>query len=76
MELPVEEGTELILALLTKERDRRLWDLYASLYPWMDKEHFQTFEQFSDKMTGGNISTTPAHEILERARKIREGVGG
>ena len=76
MNLPIEDGVDFFVSELKRRREKRIWDLYVALYPWMDKEHFETFEQFRDKMTGDNISKTPASDILEKARRIREKAGG
>lgn len=80
---------KLLSSLLSQawemERERKAWEQYLQLYPYMMVPSSQTqgnkpilsfkpFTEFYSKMKG-EISTRSSEEILEEARKIREAVG-
>lgn len=56
-------GVWLILKALEKNRDERIFQQWVAQLPWMDKEHFVSFPDYRDTVTGANIDRRSVAEI-------------
>ena len=70
MNLPFKEGSELYLKATEKYQDERLWDMWLSIYPNMDKESFVSFEQFKLNARKQKITKRTDEEIIQDAENI------
>lgn len=67
-------GFELIKKAYEKQAEEKIWQMWVSIYPNMDKEHFISFKDFKDSMT--EKTSTPKQklktkeEIYAQADKI------
>ena len=65
---------DLISYAITKEKEDKLYQMWCGMLPKFQK--FMAFEEFKEKMTGANIDTRSAEEIMadieETHRKAKE----
>lgn len=64
MDMDLEDGMELINAALDAEQDTRLHLQWALQLPYMSREHYVSFAEYKDRVTGANIDLRSEHEIL------------
>lgn len=48
---------------LEKDRDERIFQQWVVHLPWMDQEHFVSFKDYKDRITGANIDRRSVAEI-------------
>lgn len=71
MALPLDEGLDLIRTALEKERDERLFRQWVAQLPVMAMAgHPMSFDEYRDKLTGANLDTRPASEILRELEDV------
>ncbi len=56
----------MVLYALEKEKDKKLYQAWVSLYPKMDKESFISFEDFKEKQTSSKKFTEISDEQIEK----------
>ena len=69
-----QDGIRLINKAVEKNNDQRLWDLYCTIYPNMDKETFISFEKFkkpSVKAESREPEVKTNEEAIEKAEAVR-----
>lgn len=54
-----------------QEQKERHYQAWCSLLPHMTKENYMSFEELHDLLSGKNIDTRPASEILDEVEEIR-----
>lgn len=60
------------------ETESRLWEMWVSVYPYMDKENYTPYEHFRDQALMKHVDRRSDAEILadvEAAKKELEGGG-
>lgn len=76
MQLPIEDGLELIIQAYTKEQEEKLWQLYLTDKPNMDDEHYMDWEQYKAKAykcaEENSKPVASKEEAEEKADKILE----
>ena len=68
------DGIELIHKAREKEQEEKVWDMWISLYPNMDKKSFMPFSEFHKKQVTPIITDNKKltkEEITEKAEEIR-----
>jgi hypothetical protein len=79
MQLDGETGLGLIIKALEQERDERFFLQWAIQLPHMGEEHYISFADYKDRLTGANIDRRPVAEILaeldEVERRLQKGGG-
>ena len=62
---------------MEKSRDERLFQQWVTQLPWMDQEHFVSFADYKDRVTGANIDRRSVAEIMadldEVERELQRG---
>lgn len=53
----------MILQAIEKTREERYFQQWVAQLPWMDQEHFVSFKDYKDKITGANIDRRSVAEI-------------
>ena len=68
------DGIELINKAREKEQEQKVWDMWISLYPNMDKKSFMPFSEFYKKQITLIVpdKKIPKSDILEKAEEIRK----
>ena len=69
---PFDKGVEFLTQSIKAQRDERLYAWWCALVPNMTTSTFITFEDFRDRLTGANIDTRPAEEILAEVAEIEK----
>jgi len=77
MNLEMVEFLKLIRKALEKREEERLWDMWVSVYPNMDKKNFITFSEFYEKQRTQKIVNTQKtkEELLSEVEEIRKMAG-
>lgn len=70
MHMPVNEFCEFFKLAKDKEREERIFEMWAQQMPFMSKDNFISFEDYKAKVTGKNIDTRATSEILEDIDEI------
>ena len=68
-----EEGYDFIKVAYETDKEEKIWQLWASLYPNMTKENYISFEEFKNSIipTGqAEIEDLDAEEILDKVNNI------
>ena len=75
MKLPIKNITRLILKANDKQIENSAWELYLTVYPYMNKETFIPFEDFYNP---GQIKTEDKteEEILSEVKEILDSFSG
>ena len=72
MNMPLNEGSYYCRQLLDEVLNERLYAQWLAYLPMLIQSNkFMSFAQFKDEMTGANIDTRPAEEILAEVEDIR-----
>lgn len=53
----------MILQAMEKNREERYFQQWVAQLPWMDQEHFVSFKEYKDRITGANIDRRSVAEI-------------
>ena len=48
---------------MEKTREERYFQQWVAQLPWMDQEHFVSFQDYKDRITGANIDRRSVAEI-------------
>lgn len=48
---------------MEKDRDDRIFQQWVVHLPWMDQDHFVSFKDYKDRITGANIDRRSVAEI-------------
>ena len=48
---------------MEKTREERYFQQWVTQLPWMDREHFVSFKEYMDNLTGANIDRRSVAEI-------------
>ena len=79
MQLDGDTGLGLIIKALEQERDDRIFQQWVVQLPYMGKEHYISFADYKDKLTGANIDRRSVAEIMadldEVERQLQKGGG-
>ena len=59
-----------------QERDERIFQQWLVQLPNMDNEHYTSFEEYRDKMTGANIDTRSRAEIIKEIEDMHKKAKG
>ena len=77
LQTDVETGASLIRKAQDEERDSRLFQQWVVQLPWMDKEHFMSFADYKNRVTGANIDRRSVAAIMadldEAERELQRG---
>lgn len=76
MSLPIDDGGDLILQAINQREEKKVWEMWISCLPHMEKEKFIPFDEFLDKCRPRQISQRPAEEILKEAEEITRRIKG
>lgn len=63
------DGINLINKAIEESEKRKLWEMWLTIYPHMNKETYISFEQFYDKVTTP-ISQKSSNEIYDESMDI------
>lgn len=55
------------------ERDERFFAQWVAQLPYMDKDHFISFDNYRAHLTGADIDMRPAEEILAELDALESG---
>lgn len=64
------DGLALVKRGLDEAQNAKLWQLYCSVYPHMNEDNFQTFEQWKDAIIKPAVEVKPKAEIMRTVRGI------
>lgn len=69
---------ELFLRIREAERKDQAFQLYLKQFHFMITKqiHYETFTEYYNRMTGGDIDTRPEEEILAEVEAIRKQMKG
>lgn len=69
---------ELFLRIREAERKDQAFQLYLKQFHFMITKqlHYETFTEYYNRMTGGDIDTRPDEEILAEVEEIRKQMKG
>lgn len=69
---------ELFLRIREAERKDQAFQLYLKQFHFMITKqlHYETFTEYYNRMTGGDIDTRPDEEILAEVEAIRKQMKG
>jgi hypothetical protein len=70
--IKIERLWKLLIDACDTEEEKRLWDIYVSVYPYMDKEKFIDFSEFKEKHLKSNYSEKSYEEIEAEMNKVIE----
>lgn len=62
--MELDEFLPLLETAEEKEQEERLWQMWVSVYPNMDRKSYIPFEKFRDEAMGKNIDRRTDAEIL------------
>lgn len=71
MDLPLNEGIDIIDSLIEEDKRRHLWEIYLINYAKMDHDSFESWEDFYTRATTP-VSETPAADLLAMAADIQK----
>lgn len=72
MRMPYQDALRIIAKGREKDFEKRLWDQYVSIYPYMNEENFISFEEFKDKTVKPVESTRTKEDVLGEVEGIIE----
>lgn len=64
MQLPAEEGAELLFFAFEQQQRDRWHRQWAAQLPFMGGDNYVSFSDYCDRLSGANIDTRPTAEIL------------
>lgn len=74
LDLDLHYGIQLIKKAYEEKTNSMLWQMWLAKYPWMDKDHFISFEAFKKQMVGEPNKPKPKpkskKEIYKQADRI------
>lgn len=74
LKLPYEDAVELVVKARERQRDERLWQMWLTLYPNMNKETWQSFSEFKERSLI-TVSKKPTKDILKESEEIMKSIG-
>lgn len=77
MELPADEGMNLIQQAFSMREEQKAWELYAQVYPWFTADNYISFDVFynrrptrkAEKAETGIKNANNVIDLLEHCRK-------
>lgn len=69
---PFTDGAEFLIQAIKAQRDERLYLWWCAVVPNMTASNFMSFDEFRDRLTGANLDTRPAEEILAEVAEIEK----
>lgn len=76
--LQITQLAELYKILSDKEAEEKVFKQWVSILPmmWTGMAKFVEYDEFKTRLTGSDIDTRPAEEILAEAREAERWVNG
>lgn len=68
--LPWRDGCAIIATGMRKREEDRLYMAWCALYPFMNADNFQSFEQFKESITPAEISNESYAEIVNKTKRM------
>ena len=77
MNLDILEFLQFVKKALEKREEERLWNMWVSVYPSMDKKSFIQFNDFYEKQRTKKVENTQKtkEEMLSEVEEIRKMAG-
>lgn len=73
LNLDFQSAIRLIKKAYEKDLEKRLWEMWLTLYPNMDKKNFIDFEEFKNKIIKPNVETLAnTNDVLLEVSEIRK----
>lgn len=66
----INEGILFINKALEKRVENRHFQMWVAIFPYMDKDSYISFDDYTNKLTGKNIVKKSKEEILKEAEEI------
>ncbi|WP_106531913.1 hypothetical protein [Planomicrobium soli] len=70
MNLPFSIASGLYVKAMEKYQDEKLWEMWLSVYPQMDKDSFVSFEQFKLNARKQKHTKRSEEEIIKDSNNI------
>jgi hypothetical protein len=65
-------GLKMLAYQIDIQQEKKVWDMWLSVYPNMDKDNFIPFSEYKEKATTPRqVSKQSTQEIIEQAKRIR-----
>lgn len=61
---------------MEKTREERYFQQWVAQLPWMDHDHFVSFKDYKDRITGANIDRRSVAEIEADLAEVEEQLQG
>lgn len=68
----MQAGLELIEKARDKTRDERIFQQWVVHLPLMDQEHFVSFADYKDRVTGANIDRRSVAELMAELNEVEK----
>lgn len=72
MRMPYQDALKVIAKGREKDSEKRLWDQYVSIYPYMNDDNFISFEEFKNKTVKPAEPTRTKEDVLDEVEDIIE----
>lgn len=70
MQMPAADFHEFFKIAKDKEREERIFAMWAQQMPFMSKDSFVSFDEYKDRVTGRNIDTRSTSELSQEIDEI------